>query len=382
MNSHGSRNNFSETCAFGTFDTSFLGQTSGEYEATIYYPSISSGACTPPDRARAPYPGIVFAHGFACTKDDYRWTGGYLAAHGYVSILFTTPSRFNPFRAFPQCVEGFSRAIDHLASLDRQAGGLLEGMIDEGRIGVIGHSMGAITSLKAAAEDSRVKAVASLAPGYFRLTSFTNPYLEASKSIMVPTQLIMGSKDIICPPKDARSYYDAIPSVKEMLTINGAFHDLGIWNAGNEPYWFEYIPGYDPSRPEYYRNTTRRYFVSWFNYYLHEYLQFQTYIYGREAWKDFELGVLSDLETKRNYEVIVTDRQCDRIEDAEVTLSRQDSTVLWRAFTNRAGKATFNIVANSANYADTLRLRAVKGKWCAEDIVTFLSDSPLLLTLS
>jgi pimeloyl-ACP methyl ester carboxylesterase len=354
-------NFFSETYFVGTLDSSVSHQTSGEYDVTVFYPSSSSGSSSQPDRTGAPYPAIVFAHGFACTKDDYSWIGNYCATHGYVSILFTTPSQFDFFSAFPQSAEGFSLAIDYLTILNREEGGLLEGMIDEEMIGVMGHSMGAMAALEATANDTRIKAVVSLAPGYFDFLSFSDVYLEACKSIVVPTQLILGSEDTICLPSGARNYYDALSSEKELLIINGTFHDLGIWNAGNEPDWLGLIPGYDPVKQEYYRNTTTRYFISWFNYYLYNYSDYQPYIYGNEAWSDLEFGVLSDLETSRGYTIIVVDDQYNPVKDVEVTLYRQDGTVLWNAFTDASGATQFNLSLTPLNYTHRLYLEATKG---------------------
>jgi len=287
------------TYLVGTVDTSLFHQTWGRYEVTLYYPAIASGVSQPPNGIGKPYPAVVFAHGILCTKEDYGWIGIYCAAHGYVAILFTTPSRLNPFTAFPQSAEGFSLCIDQLATLKQQVGGLLEGIIDEERIGIMGHSMGAIAALKAAAEDPRIRVAVSLAPGYFSFTSFTEPYLEACRSINIPTQMIMGSKDFICPSSDARTYYDMLPSIKEMLVIAGAFHDLGIWNAGNQPNWLGYIPFYDAAKQRRCGNITGRYFISWLNYFLRDDYSYFTYIFGEQAWRDLETGILSSLEFTR-----------------------------------------------------------------------------------
>lgn len=351
---------FSETYFVGTINSASSHVTWGEYQVTIYYPAISHGVGQPPERRGAPYPAIVFAHGFACTKDDYRWIGNYCALHGYVSILFTTPSRFDPFLAFPQSADGFSASIDYLISQNQENGSLLEGIVDEERIGVMGHSMGAMASLAAAAKDPRIKAVVSLAPGYFDFLSLTETYLEAAKLITAPTQIIMGSEDTICLPSSGRKYYDVIPAEKEMLIINGAFHDLGIWNAGTEPIWLGAIPGFDPIKQERYRNITTRYFISWFNYHLYRHYDYEIYIYGEEAWRDLESGLLSDLENSREYTITIVDEQSNPIENCKVTLYNQKGTILWNATTNANGTTQFKLSLTPLNYTDNLRLEAVK----------------------
>jgi hypothetical protein len=285
--------------------------------------------------------------------------------NGYVSILFTTPSRFDPFSAFPQSSDGFSASIDYLIIKNQETNGLLEGMIDEKRIGIMGHSMGAMASLKAAAEDSRIRAVVSLAPGYLESFSFTEKYLEAAKSITAPTQIIMGSEDIICPPSGGTKYYHAIPVEKEMVIIKGAFHDLGIWNAGTEPAWLELIPSYDSVKQEYYRKITTKYLISWFNYYLYNRYDYLTHIYGEQVWSDLKSGILSELEYSREYRIIILNEQLSPIENCRVTISNQKGTILWNATTNANGTITFKLNLTPSNYTDTLHLKAVKGNTLA-----------------
>jgi len=371
-------NFFSKTYPVGILDSSFFHESWGEYKATIYYPAKSSGISTPPDKTEAPYPALVFAHGFACTKEDYSWIGNYCASQGYVAILFTTPSQFDPFQAFPQSVDGIILSIDHLIVQNHKAEGPIKGMVDENRIGAMGHSMGAMTSLKAAAQDPRIKAVVSLAPGYFN--TITEPYLDACKSIKVPTQIIMGSFDFICPPSGARIYYDTIPADKEMLIIAGADHGLGIWRAGDEPYWFNYIPVYDPIKQESYRNTTKKYFTSWFNFYLKNSSDYQRYIYGQEAWNDLKIGLLSELETKRSFHTLVINKQSYPIAGAEVTLLTQESQIIRRAFTNNSGEVIFPIAFTPTNHTFALSLRVVKEEWRSEGSLT--STSPTYITLT
>lgn len=364
----------SKTYLVGVLNSSFFHEDWGEYEATIYYPMEGS-----PDKTEAPYPAIVFAHGFACTKEDYSWIGNYCASHGYVAILFTTPSRFDLFRAFLQSLDGILLSIDHLIAQNHKVGGPIEGMVDENRIGVMGHSMGAMTSLKAAAQDKRIKAVVSLAPGYFN--TFTESYLDACALINVPTQIVMGSFDFICPPAGGRMYYDAISAEKEMVIINGADHGLGIWRAGDEPFWFDYIPIYDPVKQELYRNTTTKYFTSWFNFHLKNSYGYQSYIYGQEAWKDIETGVLSELEIKRNFHVRVINKQSHPIEGAEVTLLTHESQIVDRAFTNSFGEVVFTIAFTYKNHTFTLSLRVVKEEWRSEGTLASASLSFITLTI-
>jgi len=272
----------SDTYLVSTFDGSFTDETWGEYDVTIYYPAVSSGISQHPDRSEAPYPAIVFAHGFTGRKEFYTWIGNCCATRGYVTILFTIPTPTS-LKAFSQSVTGIRRSINYL--LTQNEGGLLEGMIDKNRIGVMGHSMGAMAVLIATPQDSRIRAAVSLAPGYFGVA--TEKYVEACKSINVPIQLQAGSLDWICPPSAVRVYYDALTiSPKEMVVINGAEHiqfsDASVGSGANITL-------------EEQHRISQKYFIAWFNYYLYDDFSYYTYIFGDEAQKDLDLGILSEL---------------------------------------------------------------------------------------
>jgi pimeloyl-ACP methyl ester carboxylesterase len=347
----------------GSIDASFSHQNWGNFQATIYYPSSNSGVNTLPNRIDAPYPLIVFCHGFTVTKNEYSWIGSFFAKNGYIAVLFTTPSQFNPFTAFPQSEDGYSASIDYLVSQNQQSGALLEGMMDEKKIGIMGHSMGAATTFKAASEDTRIKAIVSLAPGYYSFLSLSQMYLESSKSISIPTQIISGSQDTLCPPSHGRIYYDSLNSEKEMLIINGANHDLGIWNTTSGLTFLGEIPSFESEEQELYRNIIKKYFISWFNYYLYDDLDSNLYIYGQEAWNDLELGTLSDLSTNRQYHVMVVDDQSNPVKNMEVTLYKQDFSVIWNGFTDSSGKVNFNVSLTKSNYQDVFYFETEKGNY-------------------
>jgi predicted dienelactone hydrolase len=262
---------------------SFSDEIYGLYKVTIYYPAVNSGVSQLPERSGAPYPAIVFAHGWLASKEVYTWIGNSFAAHGYVTILFTVPTPTS-LNAFSQSVRGIIGSIDYL--LTQNAGGLLKGMIDDNRIGVMGHSMGAMAVLIATAEDSRIKAAVSLAPGYFGVA--TEKYVEACSSISVPIQLQAGSLDAICPPSAVKVYYDALTiPTKEIIVINGADHiQFSDVSAGL---------GRNISLEEQH-GISQKYFIAWFNYYLYDDFNYYAYIFGDDARMDLHLGVLSYLD--------------------------------------------------------------------------------------
>jgi hypothetical protein len=96
------------------------------------------------------------------------------------------------------------------------------------RIGVIGHSYGAdATVTSAGIEGFGVAAAVVLHPAH-----------DANAAqIKVPTMVVTGSRDLICPPGDAAFVYDQIPTrPKYLLELEGATHmeptRVPIWWSG------------------------------------------------------------------------------------------------------------------------------------------------------
>jgi hypothetical protein len=253
-------------------------------------------------------------------------------------------------------------------------------MIDEEKIGVMGHSMGAVTSLEATAKDSRIKAVVSLAPGYFNFISLSRSYLKAAESVTVPTQIISGSEDVICPPSHGRKYYDALPCEKEILIIKGASHDLGILNPWATSTWLHSTSEPSYSGENHLRNTTGRYFISWFNYHLRDGINFSN-IYGQEAWFDLECGILSDLQIRRQYSIIVVDDNSNPLTETEVTIFDQNSTVLLRMLTDSFGRIDFYISLTRLNYTEIFYLEVINGESTHSEEISFINFHPQLKVL-
>ena len=126
----------------------------------------------PPARDHGPFPLIVFSHG----QGGIRWQSTYytvvLASHGYIVV-----SPDHPGDTLAEAVRGtlespaygvFSRPADVSFLLDTMTAlpksDPLAGLADLARVGVTGHSFGALTALRVAAIDARVKAIVPQAP--------------------------------------------------------------------------------------------------------------------------------------------------------------------------------------------------------------------------
>lgn len=127
-----------------------------------------------PRTDRGPYPLVVFSHG----QGGMRWQSTFytvtLASHGYVVVAPDHPGNTIADLLRDQMsntLEGiWARPLDAIFLIDTftalPAGHVLSGMIDGAKIGVTGHSFGAITSIRAASLDDRIKAIVPQAPGF------------------------------------------------------------------------------------------------------------------------------------------------------------------------------------------------------------------------
>ena len=106
----------------------------------------------------------------------------------------------------------------------------------------------------------------------------------------------------------------------------------------------------------------------------------QYFIYGIVEMGTFIGGWVSSNVT-RNYNVVARDMSDNPMENVELTLFGQNYEAIWNGNTDTLGKANFNVTFTDSNYTDTLKLEAVKGNFSATMNVSFLSDTPLILTL-
>ncbi len=290
------------------YDDAFTLESWGTFQITVYYPALITGEPALPERAAAPCPAIVFSPGYAATKDMYTWFGNHLSTHGYIIVVFSAPKRmsYNP----QQRVDGFLRAIDYLLEKNAAKGSPLENMIDTTHIGTAGHSLGAMSNLIVLSQDARIRAGVALSPacrfGTGIISRASNRAVfdrirMACDRISAPIQIQVGSLDSLAPPANAYLCYKYIAaSSKQYVEISRGNH-------------FNYVDEWITTRRGAYalrgmlgrRNGVNiqeqhliasRYFTAWFNYHLKGDSNYHGYLYGSEAKKDLEQGILSRLE--------------------------------------------------------------------------------------
>jgi predicted dienelactone hydrolase len=142
----------------------------------------------PLDRSDAPYPLLVFSHGWGGIRSQNTYQTQELASHGYVvvgmehphgsavtlfpdgAVVYNNPAAL-PFHApeaedpvaarklADQWVGDIGFALDHLASLNvADATGQFTGALDMDKLGVFGHSTGAGAVVQFCGSDPRPKA--------------------------------------------------------------------------------------------------------------------------------------------------------------------------------------------------------------------------------
>ena len=262
----------------------------GRYFATVRYPATRDGLLAPRDNSGAPHPGIVVANGLGGSEWNIKWIPLHLTSYGYVTLCFTPPRKI--YFDTTQWAYGFSGGIEKLKSLNSNCFSPIYGILDVETFGAIGLSMGGGGCIEATgAPDSQIDAAVSLAP------AGSNDAINAAKNITVPIQIQVGNNDGMVPPERVLPFYTDFISnttTKEYLSITGGNH-IGFIDEFMarlaERFGLD-----DPKGIEFaeQRRVSRKYYTAWFEYHLKGLDEYYTYIFGEEAQKDFDDGILSD----------------------------------------------------------------------------------------
>ena len=203
----------------------------------IRYPSTTGGNDSPLDLAGAPYPLIVFSHGFMAQGRMYSYFTKHLASYGFVTAApdfpltnITTPGGPNPADVINQPGD-VSFIIDRMLDFSNTLGHRFAGGIDPDHIGVAGHSLGGFTTLLVTFAsgylDERIDASLPMAP---MGCPFEKDFFLTRS---VPLLLAGGTADIFVTfPENLAAPYELAASPKYLLEItNGthmAFSDMDI----------------------------------------------------------------------------------------------------------------------------------------------------------
>ena len=213
-----------------------------------------------PREAQGPRPIVIFSHGLGGNRDGAEYLLDHLAAHGYAAVAVQhpgsdTPAVFGDPGGWKQAispavaVERFRDipfAIDALEKMNA-SDAKLRGRLDLSRIGISGHSYGAITTMALAGQalaggrisfgDPRLMAAIVYSPSKPQRAG-----AEAFASVRIPTFHMTGTDDknpldASDPPSSRQFPFRSITNAdKFLLVFNGGDHMVFSGRAfGGEP---------------------------------------------------------------------------------------------------------------------------------------------------
>lgn len=177
----------------------FKGHATRELKGRIWFPT---------DKVGAPYPLVVYSHGYMSQYKEGDYILDFLASHGYVAVSVDFPLSSGSAPGGPVIADianqpgDITFLIDQMLARSKQPDNLLYGRVDEDRIAALGLSLGGLTTELAGfsptLRDPRIRAAISMAgPSQF----FTPEFFDADS---IPFLYIGGSADAIVPyPENA-----------------------------------------------------------------------------------------------------------------------------------------------------------------------------------
>lgn len=135
-------------------------------------------------------PAVAFGHGWLQPPRRYRELLRHLASWGIVVAAPAT--HLGPFASHRLFAADLRTALDVCAGVRLGDGDI---SVDPDKLGLAGHSIGGGCAVLAAAEDQRIKAVATLAPAQ------TRPFAtDAAQACAMPALHLAAGRDLVAPP--------------------------------------------------------------------------------------------------------------------------------------------------------------------------------------
>ncbi len=225
--------------------------------------------------AREAAPVVLFSHGLGGSKEGSAFLGRHWAGRGYVSVFLQHPGsddgawrdvpvgqRLESLRGaaslqnFLLRVQDVRAVLDQLGVWHAAAGHPLAGRLDLSKVGMSGHSFGAITTQAVSGQstgragqrftDPRIKAAIPMSqspPGRGSVE-------EAFGSVKIPWLLMTGTKDTAIvadfTPESRAKVFPALPE--------GGKYELVLWNAEHSAFTERPLPGdKEPRNPNHHR---------------------------------------------------------------------------------------------------------------------------------
>lgn len=189
----------------------------------VRYPAVRVHGTLIPARKAAPFPLIVFSGGWKVEPSAYRDLLGAWTAAGYVVAFPEYPGTL-PGEKTPGEGDIANHPGDLLAVLTalHHATGPLDGLIDQARLGLAGHSDGGdVTDAIVANSCCHIAGVtAAVILSGAELDSWRGAYGPPS----VPLLVVQGDADVVNRPACSQQIYDAAGTTRFYLDLLGAGH--------------------------------------------------------------------------------------------------------------------------------------------------------------
>ena len=217
---------------------SFPGAPDRTLPTAVWYPTAPDGGG--PDAPLAtdgrPFPLVIFAHALGSYDTQSTFLTTHLASHGYVVAAPTFPLMSlgapggSTIADVPAQAGDVTFVIDSFLGFASTPQNRFAGGVDAERIGLTGHSGGALTTLVTTYDtrlrEPRIKAAVPFAPPACFLQA---GYFDAAR---VPLLIVQGDRDLLVDPAgDAGAAYARARPPKVLLLVHGGTH-LGFADAG------------------------------------------------------------------------------------------------------------------------------------------------------
>jgi predicted dienelactone hydrolase len=204
---------------------SYKGASTRSLRVRFYYPSSAST----PAAVGAPFPLILFSHGFSGTPEGYAHLLRDLAKVGYVVAAPAYPVS-NGAAPGGAAISDFGRqpkdasfVLDQILAEDKKTESWLHELVDADRIGAAGHSLGAMTTYglvyNGCCRDARIKAAVVLSGVAAGL-----PGGKYFGKIDTPLLAIHGDHDQTLPYRLGLDAFNHANRPKFLVTIVGGKH--------------------------------------------------------------------------------------------------------------------------------------------------------------
>lgn len=197
----------------------------------VWYPAVAAGRDTAPDPSGAPYPIIIHSHALVDSRSGEAYLAQHLASRGYVVAAPDYPLSNGGAPGGPTVTDLPNQMGDWTFVLDSVLAAL-GSVIDPGRVGASGLSLGGLTTLLVTyhrdLRDPRVRAALPLAPpGGCILTRI---FFQTAST---PLLILHGGGDLFAPLREnGRRDFRLAGRPKQLVTLREASHIGFVGFAG------------------------------------------------------------------------------------------------------------------------------------------------------